>query len=652
MSYRSIFLLTALIFLELITAILLGCSRDPNVRKHKYLESGERYLQKGQYREAAIQFSNALQVDPGYGEAYYQRAIVHLRSQQWALAYQDLSRVLELQPANYAAHLEMADLLIAGHDLKQAQEQTNLLLREQPANPQVHLAVASLLAAQGKLSDAIEETKEAISLAPQKGESYLRLGLLQMKMNQLEQAEINFKRAVNLAPTATNAWLALGAYYESLDRYTEAEQQFQRAIESDPNNPDPCAALVRVYVAEGKMDQAETFLKKVAPMFADNPMGYRMLGDFYVEIGSIQKADSEYASLRRAHPGDVHVKKNYVQLLFRQERLSDARNLNNELLRTNPADTDALIFEGQIQLRGGQAKEAVESLQAVIKQDPANANAHYQLGLALDALGYPERAESQWREAVRLKPDMIETLRSLAGIAIRRADWIDLEHLGSAIVELHPSLPEGYAIRAIAASKLGHSVRSEKDINKTIELAPDSSVGYIELGSLRLLSKRYDEAASLYQKALQLDPTSTDALAGLMQNFLAQKQTAKAITVARAQISKVPNSSGFYDLLGTALFNDAQDYAGAEAALHRAVDLDGNNSDALLKLGQVQIAEGRTDQAIMTYEESLKNNPREPSLYIVLGEMYEAKQDWANARSSYEKVLRFQPDNAAASAWR
>jgi len=39
-------------------AFLVGCSRDPNVRKQKYFESGERYFEKGKYREAVIQYRN------------------------------------------------------------------------------------------------------------------------------------------------------------------------------------------------------------------------------------------------------------------------------------------------------------------------------------------------------------------------------------------------------------------------------------------------------------------------------------------------------------------------------------------------------------------------------------------------------------------
>ena len=48
------------IMLFVAAALLTGCHGDPNVRKQKYLESGERYSAQGKYREAAIQYLNAL----------------------------------------------------------------------------------------------------------------------------------------------------------------------------------------------------------------------------------------------------------------------------------------------------------------------------------------------------------------------------------------------------------------------------------------------------------------------------------------------------------------------------------------------------------------------------------------------------------------
>src|SRR5208337_1216738 len=96
----------------LLTVLLTGCSRDPNVRKQKFYESGQRYFDKGQYREAAIQYKNAIQIDSTYGNAHYQLALALLKLQQWSMAYQELGRTIELQPDNYQARIDLANLLI------------------------------------------------------------------------------------------------------------------------------------------------------------------------------------------------------------------------------------------------------------------------------------------------------------------------------------------------------------------------------------------------------------------------------------------------------------------------------------------------------------------------------------------------------------
>src|ERR1700733_3660886 len=105
-----------LLALALIATVFVGCSRDPNVRKQKYFESGQRYYGKGQYREAAIQYKNAIQIDSTYGNAHYGLAQALLKLQQWSPAYQELARTLELQPDNYPARIDLANLLIAGRD--------------------------------------------------------------------------------------------------------------------------------------------------------------------------------------------------------------------------------------------------------------------------------------------------------------------------------------------------------------------------------------------------------------------------------------------------------------------------------------------------------------------------------------------------------
>src|SRR5258706_16422119 len=104
-----------------------------------------------------------------------------------------------------------------------------------------------------------------------------------------------------------------------------------------------------------------------------------------------------------------------------------------------------------------------------------------------------------------------------------------------------------------------------------------------------------------------------------MNSYFAAKQPEKGIAAANAQIARFPNNSNFYDLLGTALFNGRKDLPAAEAALRKAIELDKNNTDALEKLGKMQIQSGSADQTLALYQQSIKYHPREVGFYILSG---------------------------------
>src|SRR5581483_4568277 len=114
-----------------------------------------------------------------------------------------------------------------------------------------------------------------------------------------------------------------------------------------------------------------------------------------------------------------------------------------------------------------------------------------------------------------------------------------------------PGSPDGYALRAISYMNRKNFPKAEADIQKAMEVAPQSPVGYIQMGNLKLTQHQFSEAEKAYQQGLDKDPSSSDALSGLMNSFIADKQPDKAVAAANAQIAKVSNSSAFYDLLGT-----------------------------------------------------------------------------------------------------
>jgi cellulose synthase operon protein C len=232
---------------------------------------------------------------------------------------------------------------------------------------------------------------------------------------------------------------------------------------------------------------------------------------------------------------------------------------------------------------------------------------------------------------------------------MRRGDMATLAQTSTQIVNLRPTMPDGYALRAVSEMNQKQFPTAEADARKAIAVAPDSSAGYVQLGNLNFLQRRFKEAEAGYRQALDRDPRSNDALRGLMNTYVAQKQIDAAIAAANVQIAKVQDSSGFYDLLGTVLFEQKKDLAGAAAALTKATQLDAHNTDALIKLGEVQATDGHVDQAIGTYQQSLLDNPQEATFYILLGQIYQLRQNWAKAEDSYQKALGIKRDDPVAA---
>ncbi len=642
---------------SLLVTLFTGCSRDPNVRKQKYFESGEKYFAEGKYREAEIEYRNAIQVDSRFAQAHYHLSQAYLKLGDRNRAFQELNRAFELAPDDARARTDLANLLISARNpdgtpvadyLKQAKPHLDFLKDKQPNSPETHEAWANYYAAQNNLAAAMLEMQQAIAADPHRSESYLLLALFQLRSNLPDQAEANFKKATEVDPKALNAQLALGGFYQSRNRLSEAEAQFKHAIEVDPKSPAPRVALVRLLMQEGKKDETESFLRQTKKDLPDNPDGYRMLGDFYATF-DVDKATAEFGSLHSEHPKDLPVKKNYIQLLILKSRLDEATKLNNEILKANPHDVEALVYKAQVHLRQNDAAGAVDSLQTALSNDPDNAAAHYQLGLAFAQQHNDAQAESQWREAVRISPDLTDAQRALAALALRRGDIDALAQIAQQIITAQPYSPDGFIFKGIADVAHQKYSDAQQDAQQAMQRAPQSPAPYVQLGNIQLLQKHYAEAEKFYQQALDKDPSSAEGLSGLMNTYFVEKQFDKAIAAANAQIAKSPNNSNFYDLLGTALFNGKKDLPAAEAALRKAIAIDKNNVDALEKLGRVQIQQHSTDQALALYLQSIKDNPREVTFYILSGELYEAKKDWDQAKTMYQQALTIAPDHPLAS---
>src|SRR6476469_10037592 len=106
MRNRSTSALRLYLVALVVVSLLGGCSRDPNVRKRKYFESGQRYYGKGRHRDAAIPLHNAIQIAPTLAEGHDQPAHNIVMMQDGGPAFPERDAALEEDPAKTRALLE------------------------------------------------------------------------------------------------------------------------------------------------------------------------------------------------------------------------------------------------------------------------------------------------------------------------------------------------------------------------------------------------------------------------------------------------------------------------------------------------------------------------------------------------------------------
>jgi tetratricopeptide (TPR) repeat protein len=628
--------------------LLSGCSRDPNVRKQKAFDSGNKYFDAGKLPEACIEYQNAIQIDPKFVAAHEKLADCFLRREMWSAGYSELMHVVDLEPQNFSKHIELGNLLLAGHHAKEAQDRAQLVLAQDPNNVDAHILLANTDASLGNNEDALKEINAAIQLAPDRSPSYLNLAQIQIAAKQIPAAEQSFRKAIQLDPKSTSALLMFGDFYTRQGKFAEAEQQFQAVLQIDPKTPAAYRSLAVVYGNWNKKPQAEQILKQAKQVMPDNPDAYRLLGDFYFADGDIPSALTEYALLDKDHPNDLRARKNYVQLLILSDRLDDAYRLDQELLKQHPKDPEGQVLLGQILRAQNKLSDSQQALEGAVTSSPENPDAHYALGLVLVQLGNTARGESELREALKLRPGMTDASKALSALAVKKGDFDSLRQSAEAIIAAQPNQPDGYLLEAMALGNKGDAQGAYANLQKAIIVAPNDARAYASLGELYTAQKKFPEAQKNFELALQKNPRSSEGLSGEMRLFVIEKLPARALARIQSQIALVPDNAPFYLILGQLQLSQ-KDLTGAEQSLRKALSIDSNSSDAIFLLAQVQQQKGSLDDAKASFELLRQKKPRDPRAYSFLGMIDEAQHNWQQAEDQYKKALDIDPGNAIAA---
>ena len=637
------------VMLFVAVGLLAGCHTDPNVRKQKYLESGKRYSAEGKYREASIQFQNALKIDKSYPDAHYELAQAYVHLGQFSAAYGELARTVDLQPTNYKARIDLGNLLLAGGKTDLAQAQADAVMAAQPNNPDVHAMLAAIALRRGQKDQALTEINRALDLAPNRAAFHEDIALLQAgDPTKTSSVEDELKKSVALDPKSVNAKLLLAAFYAKDGRWPEAEQVSRDAVTTDPKSLSARASLARIFLKEGNQAKAEEALRQASKDLADNPQGVRILADYYVGSGQMDKAKAEFASLVAKTPKSFSLRKGYIRVLLQVKDYTTARTVVAGLMKDDPKDPEVAALNGIVLLNDGKANDAVNALQDGAKNFPKDAFMQYWLGRAALAKGDTALAEKSFRQAAYLNPSGLSAQEELARIAGQRGDMDLLADVADKTIAAAPRFPGGYVWRAAVEMSRNSADKAEADLKTAMSVAPQSPQAYLELGKLRFTQKRFPEGVALLEQALQFDPNSVEAVRLLVSYDLYQKQPAKALARLNAQIDKSPKNSGFYDLLAQLqVQNKNLDQAAATA--QKAIQLNSGDGEAVMLFAQIQVQRGQVANAVGAWEQWLIAHPNDAGAIAILGTLEESRGDMGKAEAYYKKSLRIQPQQPIAA---
>jgi tetratricopeptide (TPR) repeat protein len=619
-----------------------GCWRSPQSRRDHFLQSGNRYFTQGKYSEAEIEYRAALQVDPNSFEAHDRLAAIYMKAANWERAAQELERTIELHPDDARARLNLGNIYFVGQDLDRAQQMGLAVIQKDPSNAEAHSLLANVAEAQGRHDEAMSEINRAIASKPDSADFYWTRGTFESNAGRMEAAEASYRQALEIDPKNDHVLIALSQLYESQQRWGDAEKVLQRCVAAKPQLVLPRLELAKLYFHQSRRDAAEQVLLQAQKDMPGDGEAYRLLPEFYSTIGATEKALSTFETLHRQHPKDLKTAKEYARLLFTMRQVSRANEINEQVLATAPRDPDALSLRGQI-----WTDSAISMLRGVVNDYPTSALAHYSLGLALDASGDHNAAKNQWLQAAQLEPAMLEVQGALAKVAVLEHDKVLLQQSAEHLISNAPESPDGYIYRAVLEADNKEDDKAEADLNKSIQLAPQSAIGFTKMAEWRLTHKRYSEAEGLFEQALERDPNSFDALEGLVTTYKEEKRPDRMLPRVHAQIVKEPNNSFFYDLLA-ALEEDTRDLADAEKSGRKAISLDSNNNDAFELLGRVEVKQGEAEQALATSQEWIKRNPGYARAYLLTGSLEESMGNWKAAEQQYRKAIELQPHYADA----
>jgi len=261
-------------------------------------------------------------------------------------------------------------------------------------------------------------------------------------------------------------------------------------------------------------------------------------------------------------------------------------------------------FEKAVEaMRAGNLDAAAAGFAAVVRQTPAFAEAHFNLGLVNQERGRYEEAIGSFQKALTLKP-RLHGANLFLGITEFRLNELDKAHV--AVARETANFPQDSAawmwlgVVCLAQEKPEDAAKA---LDKAAQLKPDDQDILYHRGRAHLLVSK-----NSYAQMFKVDPNSWLVHRVLAQANEEAENHLAAITEYEAAIKLAPTQPGLHEELGSE-YRNANKFPEAEQAFKRELEIDPYNVLAKYKLGAIALEQGDAARGKELIEAALRVKP-------------------------------------------
>jgi len=187
------------------TEALLEIERAIELSGHKndtaLLFHGKLMVDKNDVKSAQKDIKEVLKHNQQYADAYYLRATLKAKTDNYEGAIKDFTKTIVLQPKNYKAYYNRGLSHAYMNEIKQAIADFSKAIELNPNYSIAYFNRGYWKDLMGEPDDAVQDLKKAKQLDPGNKEAYLELAVIYAKNNKMTEACSELEQAASLGHT-------------------------------------------------------------------------------------------------------------------------------------------------------------------------------------------------------------------------------------------------------------------------------------------------------------------------------------------------------------------------------------------------------------------------------------------------------------------